>query len=263
MMGIAFRRLRHSGERGMPYWTLLWLMVFLAGLAVPAAGGSVPYRFFDKPVMEKSVETLKERRLRQVVRQSVDFSCGAATVATILQYYYGQPVTEKDAILGMFSVGDRNEIRQRGFSLLDMKNFTEKLHYKAVGYKIQEIDKLKELKVPVIALIDTQSYKHFVVIRKVTDDYVYLSDPSWGNRRMKLNDFEKVWNNIILAISGPRLADAAGLYTGDYLLRLATWPYVIRTAGILGSSIGMDPSFALFQTSRTSLLAVSDILITR
>jgi len=101
------------------------------------------------------------------------------------------------------------------------------------------------------------------VIRKVTDDYVYLSDPSWGNRRMKLNDFEKVWNNIILAISGPRLADAAGLYTGDYLLRLATWPYVIRTAGILGSSIGMDPSFALFQTSRTSLLAVSDILITR
>ena len=117
----------------------------------------MPYRFFDKPVMEKSVETLKERRLRQVVHQSVDFSCGAATVATILQYYYGQPVTEQDAILGMFSVGDRDEIRQRGFSLLDMKNFTEKLHYKAVGYKIMEVDKLKELKVPVIALIDTQT----------------------------------------------------------------------------------------------------------
>jgi predicted double-glycine peptidase len=247
----------------MPYWTLLWLLVFLGGLAVPAVGGSVPYRIFDKPVMEKPVETLKERRLRQVVRQSVDFSCGAATVATILQYYYGQPVTEKDAILGMFSLGDRNEIRQRGFSLLDMKKFTERLHYKAVGYKIKEIDKLKELKVPVIALIDTHSYKHFVVIRKVTDDYVYLSDPSWGNRRMKLNDFEKVWNNIILAISGPRLADATGLYTGDYHLRLATWPYVIRTEGILGYSFSMDPSFALFQTSRTSLIGVSDILITR
>ena len=223
----------------------------------------MPYRIFDKPVMEKSVETLKERRLRQVVHQSVDFSCGAATVATILQYYYGQPVTEQDAILGMFSVGNRDEIRQRGFSLLDMKNFTEKLHYKAVGYKIMEIDKLKELKVPVIALIDTQTYKHFVVIRKVTDDYVYLSDPSWGNRRMKLNDFEKVWNNIILAISGPRLADASGLYTGDYRLRLATWPYVIRTEGILGYWNAMDPSFALIQSSRISLIGVSDILITR
>ncbi len=247
----------------MPYWSLLWLVVFLGGLAVPAVGGTVPYRIFDKPVMEKSVETLKERRLRQVVHQSVDFSCGAATVATILQYYYGQPVTEQDAILGMFSVGNRDEIRQRGFSLLDMKNFTEKLHYKAVGYKIMEVDKLKELKVPVIALIDTQTYKHFVVIRKVTDDYVYLSDPSWGNRRMKLNDFEKVWNNIILAISGPRLADASGLYTGDYHLRLATWPYVIRTEGILGYWNAMDPSFALIQSSRISLIGVSDILITR
>ena len=235
----------------MPYWTLSWLMVFLCGLVVPAVGGTVPYRFFDKPVMEKSVETLKERRLRQVVHQSVDFSCGAATVATILRYYYGQPVTEREAILGMFSVGDRDKIRQRGFSLLDMKNFTERLHYKAVGYKIKDIDKLRELKIPVIALIDTQRYKHFVVIRKIDNDYVYLSDPSWGNRRMKLNDFEKVWNNIVLAISGPRPADAPGLYTGDYKLRLATWPYVIRTEGILGYPIAMDPSFALIQSSRT------------
>lgn len=247
----------------MPYWTLSWLMIFLGSLAVPAVGGTVPYRFFDKPVMEKSVETLKERRLRQVVHQSVDFSCGAATVATILRYYYGQPVTEKEAILGMFAVGDRAKIRQRGFSLLDMKNFTERLHYKAIGYRIKDISKLKELKVPVIALIDTQRYKHFVVVRKITDDYVYLSDPSWGNRRMKLNDFEKVWNNIILAISGPRPADAPGLYTGDYHLRLASWPYVIRTEGMLGYSIALDPSFALIQSSRMSLIGISDILITR
>ena len=102
-----------------------------------------------------------------------------------------------------------------------------------------------------------------MVIRKVSDDYVYLSDPSWGNRRMKLNDFEKVWNNIILAISGPRPADAPGLYAGDYQLRLATWPYVIRTEGILGYRIAMDPSFALIQSSRTSLIGVSDILIGR
>ncbi len=144
-----------------------------------------------------------------------------------------------------------------------MKKFTEKLHYKAVGYKIKDIDKLKELKVPVIALIDTQRYKHFVVIRKVTDKYVYLADPSWGNRRMKLLDFEKVWNNIILAINGPRLADATGLYTGDYHLRLASWPYVIRTEGLLGYENAMDPSFALIQSSRISLIGVSDILITR
>ena len=244
----------------MPYWSLLWLLVFLGGVAVPAVGGTVPYRIFDKPIMEKKVETLRERRLRQMVHQSVDFSCGAATLATILRYYYGVPVTEREAILGMFSVGNRQEIRERGFSLLDMKNFAEKLHYRAIGYKIMEINKLKDLKVPVIALIDAQRYKHFVVIRKVTDQYVYLADPSWGNRRMKLLDFEKVWNNIILAINGPRLADATGLYTGDYHLRLASWPYVIRTEGLLGYENAMDPSFAFVQGSLRSLLGVSSTI---
>lgn len=245
----------------MPYRSLLWLMAFLCGLAVPAGGATVPYRVFDKPVMEKPVETFKERRLRRVVRQSEDFSCGAAALATILQYYYGQPVTEREAILGMFKAGDRGKIRQFGFSLLDMKKFTEELHLKAMGYKIMDIDKLKELQIPVIALIDTQRYMHFVVIRKVSDDYVYLSDPSWGNRRMKLSDFGKVWNNIVLAISGPRRANAPGLYTGDYKLRLASWPYVIRTEGILGYSVALDPSLALVQSSRTSLIGVSDILV--
>jgi predicted double-glycine peptidase len=199
----VYSRLMKSRERGMPYRTLIGLMAFLCGLVVPAGGATVPYRIFDKPVMEKSVETFKDRRLRQVIQQSEDFSCGAATLATILRYYYGQPVTEREAIIGMFKVGDREKIRQSGFSLLDMKNFSEGLHFKAVGYKINDVDKLKDLQIPVIALIDTQQYKHFVVIRKVSDDYVYLSDPSWGNRRMKLDDFGKVWNNIVLAISGP------------------------------------------------------------
>ena len=31
----------------------------------PGAVSAVPYRFFDKPVMEKSVETLKKRRLHE------------------------------------------------------------------------------------------------------------------------------------------------------------------------------------------------------
>ena len=58
---------------------------------------------------------------------------------------------------------------------------------------------------------------------------------------MKRDDFEKVCNNIILAISGPRPADAPGLYTGDFQLRLASWPYVIRTEGLLGYVGAMDP----------------------
>jgi predicted double-glycine peptidase len=214
----------------------------------PVQASEVTVPIFRDRVYPKPVQSFKDRRLRQVVRQTEDFSCGAATLATILHYYYGLPVTERDAIVGMFKAGDKERIQHMGFSMLDMKKFSLTYNYQAQGYKIPDVNELKTLAVPVIALIDTNRYKHFVVIRKVTDKYVYLADPSWGNRRMSLENFQKIWNQIILAITGPIQASAEGLYAGDYQLILPKYA-VIRTEGILGSRFVMDPSLALIQSS--------------
>jgi predicted double-glycine peptidase len=203
---------------------------------------------FRDRVYPKKVESFKERRSRQVVRQSEDFSCGAAALATILHYYYGLPVTERDTMVGMFKVGDRNRIQQVGFSMLDMKQFTQSHNYQAQGYRVPDVNGLQELAIPVITLIDTNRYKHFVVIRKATDKYVYLADPSWGNRRMSLADFQKVWNQIILAVTGTVSSSAEGLYAGDYQLTLPKHD-VIRTEGLLSSRVTMDPTFNLIHTS--------------
>jgi predicted double-glycine peptidase len=213
-------------------------------IAVQASDVTVPVfrdRVYPKPVM-----SFKDRRLRQVVHQTEDFSCGAAALATILHYYYGVTVTERDAIVGMFNVGDKKNIQQVGFSMLDMKKFSLSHKYQAQGYKMPDVNELQNLTVPVIALINTNRYKHFVVIRKVTDRYVYLADPSWGNRRLTHEAFQKVWNQIILAITGPILPTAEGLYAGDYQLTMPKYA-VIRTEGILGSRFVMDPSFSLIQ----------------
>jgi len=42
---------------------------------------------------------------------------------------------------------------------------------------------------------------------------------------------------------------------------LASWPYVIRTEGLLGYLNAMDPSFSLTQSSRVSLIGINDILV--
>jgi len=233
--------------------------VILAGLVAtltlsapsfPATDVIVPI-FRDK-VYPKAVESFKDLRLRQVVHQTEDFSCGAAALATVLHYYYGAPVTEREAIIGMFKEGDKEKIQQVGFSMLDMKKFADSRKYQGQGYRINSINDLKELNIPVITLIDTNRYKHFVVIRKVTDKYVFLADPSWGNRRMSLKDFEKVWNQIILAITGPVLATAEGLYARDYELTLPKYA-VIRTEGMLGPRVSMDPTFAFIQNTNVPL----------
>ena len=120
-----------------------------------------------------------------------------------------------DAIGGMFKLGDQDEIKKVGFSLLDMKRYANALKFKADGFKIPKVETLKELKIPVIVLIDTANYKHFVVLRRVDDTHVYISDPSWGNRRMLHNDFAKVWNqNIIFAMEGPKVGTPRGPVRG-------------------------------------------------
>ena len=64
-----------------------------------------------------------------------------------------------------------------------------------------------------IVLIDTANYKHFVVVRRVDDRYVYIADPSWGNRKILIDDFAKIWNqNIIFVVQGPKVGTPEGLF---------------------------------------------------
>lgn len=187
----------------------------------------------------KEVKSLKERRLRQVVPQTLDYSCGAAALATVIRYHFGYPLTEKDAILGMFKHGEQKKIRQRGFSMLDMKRFAFQQGLKAKGYRVRDVDLLKQVNIPAIALIETNHYKHFVVIRHTDDHFVYLSDPSWGNRKMPLADFEKYWDQAILVLFGPCLGTPEGLYcetADEYLPKYQA----VRYRGLISNRFAMD-----------------------
>lgn len=198
-------------------------------------------------IYTKAAPSHKERRMEKIVPQTTDFSCGAASVATLCRYVFGQEITEKDAVLGMFKHGEQEKIRQRGFSMLDMKRFALSLGLQAQGYKIKGINFLKRMKVPVITIIHTGKYKHFVVLRKVDDRFAYLSDPSWGNRKMVLEDFLKNWDNVILVLTGPCRGTPEGLYREEEESELPK-DRVIREAEILGHHLSMDTSLAAIYT---------------
>jgi len=196
-------------------------------------------------VFDKKVEDFKGRRFRNVVHQSLDFSCGAAAMATLLRYHYGQSLDERAAIVGMFNQGEKEKIRQRGFSMLDMKHYAQSLGYQAEGYKIEDINTLKELKIPVITLINTKSYYHFVVIRQATDKFVYLSDPSWGHRKMTRDEFAQDWQKVILVVVGPTIGTPEGLYCETDTVGLPK-DQVLRARGVMGYRFSMDPTTAIW-----------------
>lgn len=73
----------------------------------------------------------------------------------------------------MLRIADPDIVRQKGFSLLDMKTYAQSVGYKAEGYRV-DYATLRKLEVPSIALLDISGYKHFVVIRRAWDDRVAI-----------------------------------------------------------------------------------------
>ena len=120
-----------------------------------------------------------------IVKQSHDFSCGAASVATILTHYYGDPTSESDIL---------TDIQKKGASsFLDLKAAIEKRGYKAIGLGMSWPGML-ELKIPVIVHLNYKGQDHFSVLNDITSQRAHLADPSWGNRRLNLARFKQLFH---------------------------------------------------------------------
>ena len=155
----------------------------------------------DGATIHKKIISMRERRYINMVPQNTDFSCGAAALATILKYAYNQDVTENEVIRGLLEISDPEVVRQRGFSLLDIKHYAEKIGMRGRGFKIS-LEQLELARVPTIALLDLRGYKHFVVISKTTADKVYIADPALGNRIIDKKQFAEEWNGMVFAVIG-------------------------------------------------------------
>lgn len=145
----------------------------------------------------RPVKSLLEMRRERVVIQQWDLSCGAAALATVLRYQHGDLVSERDVAKGLVTRKeyldnpDLVQIRQ-GFSLLDLKRYVDGRGYEGIGYGKLEMADLIE-KAPMVVPVRFDGYNHFVVFRGALDDRVLLADPAWGNRTMRVNDFEAAW----------------------------------------------------------------------
>ena len=143
------------------------------------------------------VASLAEIREQNISIQKWDLSCGAAALATILNFQHGETISEREVATRMMSreeyLANPMLVRLRqGFSLLDMKRFVDDRGYNGVGLGRMTLAHLVE-RAPVIVPINTYGYQHFVVFRGVLDNRVLVADPAFGNRTMLLSDFESAW----------------------------------------------------------------------
>jgi uncharacterized protein len=177
------------------------------GTAARAADGErAPVRTPDLNV-RKWTWSYKEIKERQIVMQQFDYSCGAAALATIARYYWGDDIGEAHFLdlLPKLNLNEK-ELKDRienGLTLTDLRNLANKGGYQATMARVT-FRELSQGKVPVVVGIVVKKHEHFAVFRGTDDRRVYLADPIRGQLRVPIEEFLEQWQkNAILIVAKP------------------------------------------------------------
>ena len=102
-----------------------------------------------------------------VVIQKYDYSCGAATLATMMQFYFRDDVAEDEILKETLKQMTPKQIKDRqenGLSMNDLFKTAKAMGYLATVYRLP-VEKIPKLQAPVIVRIEKNGFKHFVVLR--------------------------------------------------------------------------------------------------
>jgi len=142
-----------------------------------------------------SISSWKELNQQNIIMQRFDYSCGAASLATLIKYYFHEDISEKqllDHIENYFSKKEYKRIEELGLSFLELEKISQSLGYQSANVRL-EIPALLQLSGPVIVFLQTTQYRHFAVLRGIKEDRVFLADPSRGNIIQPIQDFLREW----------------------------------------------------------------------
>lgn len=175
--------------RGLRLFAVVALAVWSG--VFPVAAGTV------KPVVN-----WKDAKYIDIIRQRYDFSCGAASLATLINGYFGRQFTEQQVLSvarARYSVAEWRVKQKEGLSVEDLAFIAGKLGFASEAAAIG-VSGLLQIKGPVLIHVNTGNYLHFTVFRGVKDGSVLLADPVIGNVRYTPARFKREFSGIALAI---------------------------------------------------------------
>lgn len=186
-------------------WAMRCAIVLLVVAAPRAWADRAPVRDPQR-VFRVFPWSYQELARRQIVMQQQDYSCGAAVLATVIKYYWGDDVTEGqflDLLPRLLTEEQMKDRIKNGLTLTDLRNVANKAGYAATMARVQ-FSELAQGKVPVIVGIKFNEHEHFVVFRGTDGAWSYLADPIRGNVRTPNDEFLKQWQrNAILIVAKP------------------------------------------------------------
>jgi predicted double-glycine peptidase len=147
----------------------------------------------NKPNIKKPKNSWIEIRNKNLVNQKFDYSCGSASLATILKYFYKQEISEIEILDIILSQNNlKEEDSHIMFSFLDLANVAKQKGFKAFSLNLN-FNMLKKLKIPAILYVIIRKEPHFTVFKKIDNNNIYLADPSFGNITIPIKKFKEMF----------------------------------------------------------------------
>ncbi|WP_041658089.1 C39 family peptidase [Marinithermus hydrothermalis] len=117
-------------------------------------------------------KTYRPLRYTHVIGQADWYTCGAAAVATLLMYYYGDPATESEILEVAIKETERSgKDPLKGLTALSLKRYLERKGYRVRAYRVdlEELaDYFRQGGLPVIGHV-TRPQLHFLMIARIVD----------------------------------------------------------------------------------------------
>ena len=154
---------------------------------------------------DRQITSWSEMRDKNLTKQEYDYSCGAASLSSILEHYYGLKNASEKEILDTvllkkgIDINQKEEIQfddemkqKAHLSFYDMVGYAEDRGFRAFGLAV-DLPALYELKAPVIIYVKVRNIEHFSVLKGIDSKFVYLADPSFGNIKVSVAKFVEMF----------------------------------------------------------------------
>ncbi|MGV2393915.1 UNVERIFIED_CONTAM: cysteine peptidase family C39 domain-containing protein [Campylobacter lari] len=149
---------------------------------------------FIQPLFLKAefiVKSYQEIKNENVIRQTYEESCGASSLATLINILDDKKFTELD----LLKIMSNQELYTDMVSFADLSDAVKKLGYESNSYQINRDNLNKLINIPMLVKIENDPrFPHFVVIINYKGGYLQVFDPSYGEYISSKSQFFSVWD---------------------------------------------------------------------
>lgn len=125
-----------------------------------------------------------------IVMQEGSKDCGAACLLSIIRFFGGD--------ISLDRIVDMVKTTREGTNFYNISDVAGKFGLVTKCFRVDDIDKIKNISTPFIVQVSNNGYNHFIVVYKINNNKITIMDPARGKSNLDIFDFSNMWTGYIM-----------------------------------------------------------------